>query len=105
MKLDVTAIAISRGIAIMASELWNEPTLHEAVSNLIAIKEVADALVHILEDLALTIAIAAPSGLVIGLRAFEACDGIVLGLPAACRFKRREEAGHSLLPSIRLRIS
>jgi hypothetical protein len=49
MKPYVTAIGIGRGIAIMASELCNGPTLHELVTCLIVINEVADAPVHILE--------------------------------------------------------
>ena len=78
MKPDVTAIGIGRGITIMASELCNGPTLHELFTCLTVINEVPDATVHILKDFSLTCAIAAPSGLVVGLRAFETSDGIVL---------------------------
>ena len=102
MKPNVTAIGIGRGITIMASELC---TLQEPVTSLIVIQQVADAPVHVLEDLALTFTITGPGRLLVLLRTLQACDRIVIDRTAAfCRFKRQGEGSLSPLPSIRLRI-
>jgi len=87
MKPDIAAIGLGRGITITASELCNGPTLHEFVTGLIVINEAGDTLEHFLQNLALPSTKAGVCGIVVGLRAFEARDWMILCLPPAfCRF-------------------